>query len=327
MAGDTETMADRRQRLERAVAAYLEAVDAGHTPDPDRWLARYPELQPELAEFLADQAHLDRLVGPLRPAAAGCEGDTTQSLNGSAAPAEAQGPLYLNGHVNDVVAVAFSRDGRRLATAAWRSTQGGCEVKLRDPASGRNLVTWTSLDGIPLDMAFEPDGRRLRVLQSDSSNGEARIVLFDASPLVPEVEAIDIVDRLDGNVPLNSELAARIEAELGLDPAVRAAALAAVPLRQESVFHLTSAASSWLGAADRTPEVTRRALAYAERADALVRDRDLAILGEARYRNGLLTECLEPLRRALALQEQDNRPDEFRNCRRSRARTLCTVDS
>jgi hypothetical protein len=166
-------------------------------------------------------------------------------------------------------------------------------------------------------LVFSPDGRRLRPLLFDFSKGEARIVLFDASPVDPEVEAIDVVDRLDPQVRLlNSELAARIEAEPGLDPAVRAAALAAVPLRPESVLYLMIKASGWLRAADRTPELMRRALAYAERARALVHDLDrspLATLGEARYRNGLLAECLEPLRESLALQEKDNWPDELRD--------------
>jgi tetratricopeptide (TPR) repeat protein/predicted Ser/Thr protein kinase len=101
MAGETETMADRQQRLERAIAAYLEAADAGRAPDPGPWLARYRDLQPELGQFLADQAHLDGLVGPLRPAAAGGEGDApTQPLSGMAkappetrpATGEASGP-------------------------------------------------------------------------------------------------------------------------------------------------------------------------------------------------------------------------------------------
>src|SRR5262249_29858792 len=55
MAGDTQTMADRQQRLERAVGDYLEALDAGRAPDPGPWLARFPDLQPELDQFLADQ--------------------------------------------------------------------------------------------------------------------------------------------------------------------------------------------------------------------------------------------------------------------------------
>jgi hypothetical protein len=77
-------------------------------------------------------------------------------------------------------------------------------------------------------------------------------------------------------------------------------------------------ARSWLGAAERTPELMRRAIAHAERAAALVADlnaADLATLGEARYRNGQLAECLAPLRQSLALQEQDNLPVERRQYR------------
>jgi hypothetical protein len=84
MAGETETMADRQERLERAVAAYLEAADAGRAPDPNQWLDRHADLQPELGQFLADQARLDRLVGPLRPAAAGGGGGASPpSPNGT----------------------------------------------------------------------------------------------------------------------------------------------------------------------------------------------------------------------------------------------------
>ena len=224
-------------------------------------------------------------------------------------------PLHLDGHVNDVVAMAFSPDGHRLATAALRNTQDGCEVKLWDLVSGRNLVTWALAAGRPRDLAFDPEGHRLRVLVLDPNQGESRIVLFDASPLDPEVEAIDVVDRLYTDWMLNSELVARIEAEPGLDPAVRAAALAAVPLRQESVNHLRMRASAWLDARERTPEMMRRALAHIERIRELGGDVDyhLAMLGEARYRNGLLAECLEPLRKSLAIQERDNKPVESRN--------------
>src|SRR5262245_63933968 len=61
---------ERRRRLDAALAEYLLAADAGRAPDPRAWAARYPGRQPELGEFLADQAGLDRLVAPLRPAPA-----------------------------------------------------------------------------------------------------------------------------------------------------------------------------------------------------------------------------------------------------------------
>jgi WD40 repeat protein/tetratricopeptide (TPR) repeat protein len=93
MPGEVETMSDRQQRLERAIGGYLEAVDAGLAPDLGEWLAQYPDLQPELAEFLADQAHLDRLVGPLRLVVSGDEGDAmTRPLSGPADPEAIQAP-------------------------------------------------------------------------------------------------------------------------------------------------------------------------------------------------------------------------------------------
>jgi hypothetical protein len=116
------------------------------------------------------------------------------------------------------------------------------------------------------------------VLLSDFHTSDVRIILLDASPLAPEVEAIDLVDRLAADVLLNRELAEKIKAEPGLDPAVRAAALAVVPLRQENGVRLAARARTWLGldAPGRTPELMRRALDHAEHALALVPDLDYA---------------------------------------------------
>jgi WD40 repeat protein len=77
MAVDLVTSLDRQERLEQAIGTYLEALDAGLAPDPDEWLARHSDLRPELAAFLADQDHLDHLVGPLRQAVAGDGQDPT----------------------------------------------------------------------------------------------------------------------------------------------------------------------------------------------------------------------------------------------------------
>jgi WD40 repeat protein len=61
---------DRRRLLEEAVADYLMAADAGRPPEQESFLARYPDLRAELAEFLADLSALAVLVEPLHPAAA-----------------------------------------------------------------------------------------------------------------------------------------------------------------------------------------------------------------------------------------------------------------
>jgi WD40 repeat protein/serine/threonine protein kinase len=63
------TTFDREQLLDEVVTAYLKEARAGRTPQPEAWLARYPELASELAEFFADRAALERLAVPLRSVA------------------------------------------------------------------------------------------------------------------------------------------------------------------------------------------------------------------------------------------------------------------
>jgi WD40 repeat protein len=58
---------NRDQHLDEVITAYLKACEAGAKPEPAEWLARYPDLAAELAEFFAGQASLDRLAAPLRP--------------------------------------------------------------------------------------------------------------------------------------------------------------------------------------------------------------------------------------------------------------------
>jgi WD40 repeat protein/tetratricopeptide (TPR) repeat protein len=68
-----------RQQLDEVIGAFLVAVDAGQNPDPREWLARHPDLHPELAEFFADRDQVDALIEPPRPAPADRTGDPTVS--------------------------------------------------------------------------------------------------------------------------------------------------------------------------------------------------------------------------------------------------------
>jgi WD40 repeat protein/predicted Ser/Thr protein kinase len=46
---------DKERRVEQALAAYIQAVEAGETPDREAWLRAHPDLADELASYLADR--------------------------------------------------------------------------------------------------------------------------------------------------------------------------------------------------------------------------------------------------------------------------------
>src|SRR5262245_47664282 len=66
---DTNPTLQREQRLNEIVLAYLEATEQGARPDPRDWLARYPDLAPELAAFFDELREFGRLTEPLREVA------------------------------------------------------------------------------------------------------------------------------------------------------------------------------------------------------------------------------------------------------------------
>ena len=90
----------------------------------------------------------------------------------------------LTGHRFTIVDLAFSPDGRRLASAAMAlgaGTRGvDSEVKLWDLATGRDLLTFAA--GINPKLAFSPDGFRLSCI-SDVATKVAEVQIWDATPL------------------------------------------------------------------------------------------------------------------------------------------------
>lgn len=63
MADETTDFDSRSQRVDDAFAAYLAAEDEGRRPDRDEFLARYPELRPDLEACLVDHENLARAIG------------------------------------------------------------------------------------------------------------------------------------------------------------------------------------------------------------------------------------------------------------------------
>jgi hypothetical protein len=83
--------------------------------------------------------------------------------------AAGQDLTILRGHNRSVMAVAFSPDGRRLASGSWDGT-----VKVWDAATRQELATLRGHG--PGAVAFSPDGRRLA-----SRNSKGDTIVWDPS--------------------------------------------------------------------------------------------------------------------------------------------------
>jgi WD40 repeat protein/tRNA A-37 threonylcarbamoyl transferase component Bud32 len=66
----------REERVNEAIAAYLEAVERGESPDREKLLADHPDIAAELNSFIANQAQFQQDAGSLRPVPTPAEAGT-----------------------------------------------------------------------------------------------------------------------------------------------------------------------------------------------------------------------------------------------------------
>jgi WD40 repeat protein len=83
--------------------------------------------------------------------------------------------LRLKGHTSPITSVAYSPDGRRLASAA-KDLNGPGQVKVWDAATGQEICILTADTGWVDSMAFSPDGQRLA-----SGNSDWELNLWDGT--------------------------------------------------------------------------------------------------------------------------------------------------
>jgi serine/threonine protein kinase len=96
----TETASpEREERLAEILLAYVEAVQAGATPDRGELLAKHPEFAAELREFFAGRDQLEQVAAPLR-AAAGVSGPR-RGASTEAPRTESKGRTQELGQIGD----------------------------------------------------------------------------------------------------------------------------------------------------------------------------------------------------------------------------------
>jgi WD40 repeat protein len=203
--------------------------------------------------------------------------------------------------------VAFSPDGRRLATASPER----CTLKIWDAATGRLLLVMRGRGQREFDdILFSPDGHRLAALERATSfDSTGAIRLWDATPLSPETlarpPALARLEALFFQVGLVEEVIERLRADATLDDSVRNEAVQLARLRVEDPNLLND--RSWFTVCLPThdPEDNRLALRQAEAACRLVPASGtcLTTLGAAQYRVGRYPEALATLQRSAALNK------------------------
>jgi tetratricopeptide (TPR) repeat protein len=197
--------------------------------------------------------------------------------------------LALKGHTMGVTGVAYSPDGRRLASA------GGLDstVRIWDAATGQELL---SLKRGGYGVAFGPDGRRLV-----SAGNDATVRVWEASPVPPELwrrrGLVHEVHWLFDRLLWREGVLAALRKDPTLSAADREFARQVVQTHQEDAGALNEAAWKVVKTRDAGRDAYALALRQAEAAVRLDPGTwaPLNTLGVAQYRLGRYADALATL--------------------------------
>ena len=124
-------------------------------------------------------------------------------------PTDVNTPVVLNGHSDDVNAVAYSRDGKMIATASWDKT-----VRIWDGRSGQFLRLLEGHEQPVRAVTFAPDSRRL--LTAVTPEAAAKLPPVDKAVLFKQF--LKNLAATHGNPRLDPELccgAGRADRDIG----------------------------------------------------------------------------------------------------------------
>jgi serine/threonine-protein kinase len=163
---------EQDERLDEVVVAYLEAVEAGETPQPSQWLCRYPDLAAELADFFADQAKVKGWTEPLRrvaQAATPGQDPNRTTHDNPAPPAETRTGTFGDYELLEKIAcggmgvVYKARHNRLQRTVALKMILTGQLASLaevqRFKAEAENVATLDHPHIVPIYEVGEYDGQ------------------------------------------------------------------------------------------------------------------------------------------------------------------------